>query len=130
MLTFLQFKYFNYIWIYIAMTSSKINQNIYGMIINISFHLNNVGLTIFVSICQGYVDPLHAPTHVLYCLLLLDSMHNPHLISSVRKIFVHVIFLTSSTFLWVGVLASFPRNLSLSNHLDMDSLVDVLENYS
>ena len=78
------------------MTSSIINQNSYGMIINLTFHFNYVGLIVCLSIVEGCIDPCYAFAHVLY-YLLLDTMHSPHLISSVRTIFIHVISLTSQT---------------------------------
>jgi len=64
------------------------------MIINITFHFDHVGSIVCLSIFQGCIDPRHDFSHFLYCLLLLDAMYNIHIISLVRTIFIHVIFLT------------------------------------
>jgi hypothetical protein len=77
------------------MTISIINQNSYGMIINLTFQINHAGLIVCLSIVQDCIDHWHAYSHVLYCLLLLGSMHNLHFISPMRTIFIHVISFTS-----------------------------------
>jgi hypothetical protein len=97
MMTSLQFKPFNYFWIYIAMISSRINQNRYGLMINITFYLDHVGLVGYLSIVQGCINPWHALSHIVHYICFMNFMHIPHLISLVRKIFVLMFSFTSPT---------------------------------
>jgi hypothetical protein len=123
----LQFKSFNQIRIYIAMTSSLINQNSYGMIINLTFHLNHVGLIFYFPIVQGCISPWHSSTHIFHYIKLLDVMYSPHPLSLVRTIFVHVVSFTSPTLYGLLYSTSPPRNLSSWIHFVLSSFVDMLE---
>jgi hypothetical protein len=79
------------------MTSSRINPNSDGIIINLTLYLNHVGLVVYLSIVQGYINPWHDPAHIIHCIIFQYVMHIPHSISHVRKICIQIVSFTSPT---------------------------------
>ena len=129
MLTFLQFEPFNYLCIYITMTSSKINQNSYGMIINLTFYLNHVGLVVCLYVFQGCINPWHDFSHIIHYISFLNVenilLYLPYEDNISTCGLLHI-----PNTLWVVFLASFLRNLLFYVHLEMATLVYMLDIYS
>jgi hypothetical protein len=77
------------------MARSIINQNSYGLIINLTSHFNHVGLIVFLSTVEGFINPWNAPPHVFHYIIFLKVMPIHHPISFMGTIYIHVVSFTS-----------------------------------